>query len=230
MTLAELRALCRLSLADTTDWPNATVDAGIIAGIRLYSAHFPRHWRTELTLIPTVDNYVLPGGYELQGLLSVEYPAGEDPPRFCRLVAENSAELASGGDYYAFRGASAVTGVAAHVGQIVFAREPEVGDACYVEYLAGHTLPVAGVDAAVLTVPAHHVEAITAFVEFWALHELEADEAAALDATTVGLSQLGQGARRAWMRYKEVMDRLMWLSTNALLTGSVMPAWGDIGL
>lgn len=227
MTLAELRALVRLSLADTTDWANATVDAWICAGIRLYSAHFPRHWRTELTLVPTVDNYVLPGGYELQGLLSVEYPAGEDPPRFCRLVAEGSAAFASGGDFYAVRGASATVGVAVHVGQIVLAREPEAGDTCYVEYLGAHVPPAA--DTAVITVPAHHIEAVTAFVEFCALHELEADEASALDGTTIALSQLGQEARRAWLRYKEVMDRLMWLTPGpATSQGAIV--WGDIGL
>jgi len=229
VTLAELRALCRLSLADATDWPNATLDAWIIAGIRLYSAHFPRHWRAAIELVDPLDTYVLPGGYEIQALLSIEYPAGEDPPRFCRLVAEDSAEFASGGDYYALRGASA-TGTAAQVGQIVLAKMPEAGDTCYVEYLGGHTLPAVGGDTTVITVPAQHTEAITSFVEFCALHELEVDEAAALDATTVALSQLGQEARRAWVRYKEIMDRLVWLSTNALQTASVMPAWGDIGL
>ena len=229
MTLAELRALCRLTLADATDWPNATLDAWIIAGIRLYSAHFPRHWRAALELIEPLAVYVLPGGYEHVALLSVEYPAGEDPPRFCRLVAEDSPEFASGGDYYALRGASA-TGSAAQVGQIVFARMPELGDTCYVEYLAGHTLPTAGTDAAVISVPAQHVEAITAFVEFCALHELEADAASAVDESSIVLSQLGQEARRAWLRYKEVMDRLVWLSSSVLQTASVMPAWGDIGL
>ena len=228
MTLGELRALCRLSLADATDWPNATIDAWIIAGIRLYSAHFPRHVRAELELIEPLDTYVLPGGHELQALLSVEYPAGEDPPRFCRLVAEDSPEFASGRDYYALRGASA-TGSAAQVGQLVLARVPELGDTCYLEYLTGHTLPTAGTDAAVITVPAQHMEAIVSFVEFCALHELEADEASVLDDTTIALSQLGQEARRAWLRYKEVMDRLMWLSPGpATAQGAIV--WGDIGL
>jgi len=228
MTLAELRALCRLSLADTTDWPNATVDAWIIAGIRLYSAHFPRHLRAAVELVTETVAYVLPGGYEIQALLSVECPAGESPRRFCRLVAEDSAEFASGGDFYALRGAS-VTGLVAQVGQFVMARMPEAGDTCYVEYLAGHTLPVVGVDATVVTVPAHHIEAITSFVEFCALHELEADEASALDATTIALSQLGQEARRAWLRYKEVMDRLLWLTPGpATAQGPIV--WGDMGL
>lgn len=228
MTLTELRALCRLSLADTTAWPNATIDAWIIAGIRLYSAHFPRHWRAELELLEGVNEYVLPGGHEHVALLSVEYPAGEDPPRFCRLVAEGSAAFASGGDYYALRGASA-SGSAAQVGQVVLAKDTELGDTCYVEYLAAHTLPAVGSDATVIMVPAQHVEAIVSFVEFCALHELEADEAAALDETTIALSQLGQQARRAWLRYKEVMDRLVWLWPGPA-TGLGPIVWGDIGL
>jgi len=220
--------LCRLSLADTTGWPNATLDAWIIAGIRLYSAHFPRHMRAAVELVSDVEAYVLPGGYECQALLSVEYPAGEDPPRFCRLVAEGSAEFASGGDYYALRGASA-TGSTAQVGQFVLAKAPEDGDTCYVEYLAGHTLPTAGADSTVITVPAQHVEAIVSFVEFCALHELEADEASVIDTTSIVLSQLGQEARRAWLRYKEVMDRLLWLWPGpATAQGAIV--WGDMGL
>ena len=229
MTLAELRALCRLSLADTTDWPNATIDAWIAAGIRLYSAHFPRHLRAAVDLVVPLVYYVLPGGYEHVALLSVEYPAGEDPARFCRLVAEWSAEFASGGDYYALRGVNMTDGVAANVGQFVLAKTPELGDTCYVEYLAGHTVPAAGSDATVLTVPAQHIEAIVSFVEFCALHELEADEASVIDATSIVLSQLGQEARRAWLRYKEVMDRLLWLSPGpATAQGPIV--WGDIGL
>ncbi len=228
MTLAELRALCRLTLADTTGWPNATLDAWISAGIRLYSAHFPRHWRYELELVVPLAYYALPGGHELQAILSVEYPAGESPPRFCRQVPEGSAEFASGGDYYALRGVNTDASVA-QVGQIVFARVPENGDECFIEYLAGHALPAAGSDTTVVTVPEAHIEAITSFVEFCALHELEADEASALDDTTIALSQLGQEARRAWIRYKEVMDRLLWLSPGLVTVGGPI-VWGDIGL
>jgi len=230
MTLAEMRALCRLSLADTTDWPNATLDAWIIAGIRLYSAHFPRRLRAEVLLfMPSVRYLSLPGGYDIQAILSVEYPADETPRRYCKLVAEDSPEFASGGDYYALAGEDA-TALVGHAGQLALAKETETGDTCFVEYLTSHVLPAVGGDATGLTVPVHHVEAITALVEFCALHELEADEAAALDVTTIALSQLGQEARRAWVRYKEVMDRLLWLSTDALQSASVMPAWGDIGL
>ncbi len=229
MTLAELRALCRLSLADTTDWPNATIDAWIIAGIRLYSAHFPRRVYAEVMLfMPSVRYLSLPGGYDIQAILSVEYPAGESPRRYCKLVAEGSAEFASGGDYYALAGED-VTGLVGHAGQLALAKEVETGDTCFVEYLTSHVLPAVGGDATALSVPAHHVEAITSFVEFCALHELETDEASVIDATTIVLSQLGQEARRAWLRYKEVMDRLLWLSVGPV-TGQGAIVWGDIGL
>ena len=175
------------------------------------------------------DVYALPGGLELQTILSVEYPAGEDPPRMCRQVAENSVAFVGEDDVYALRGVLTTATTQTQVGHIVLAKMPETGDECYIEYLGAHALPTAGTDAAVVTVPAQHVEAITAFVEFCALHELETDEAATTTDTSIILSQLGQEARRAWLRYKEVMDRLIWLASEPATAG-VQPVWGDIGL
>ncbi len=90
-------------------------------------------------------------------------------------------------------------------------------------------VPVAGDDDVEIGVPAIHLEAIVAYADFAAHRELEADEAVVVDASTVVLSQLGQEARRAWERYKDVMDRLVWLGGGTLVDVP-QPNWGDIGL
>jgi len=229
MNLGEVRALCRLTLADATKWPDASLDHWIRAAIRLYSAHFPRPWRGEIELVTGTQAYSVPGGLDVSAVLSVEYPAGESPPRFLRCVPEASALFAAAGQAYALRGVDEDS-TAAEVGRIVFAETVATGETAIVEYLGPHALPAVGTDADVITVPAQHSEAITAFVAFAALYELDMDEAVAVDDSSIVLSQLGQEARRAWLRYKEVMDRLVWLPTAALQPASGQPAWGDIGL
>ena len=91
-----------------------------------------------------------------------------------------------------------------------------------------HPVPEVGADTAVITVPVQHVEALTAYVEFAAHYELETDEALTTDGSTIELAQLGEESRRAWNRYKEVMDRLVWL--GAPQVAGPQPCWGRYGL
>lgn len=148
MTLGELRALLRVTLADATAWPDDALDRWIGAAIRLYSAHLPR-----------------------------------------RVLDPETAALSW---------------------------EP-------------HAVPPVGDDDAVLTVPEPHVEALTAYVEFAAHYELETDEACVADGSTIVLAQLGEESRRAWNRYKEVMDRLLWLGP-AEWGSTPLPVWASYGL
>ena len=74
-TLAALRARCRLLLASTADWPDASLDAWIGDAIRFYSNEFPRLIRHPLTLVTGTQSYALPAG--CVGVVLVEYPAGE---------------------------------------------------------------------------------------------------------------------------------------------------------
>jgi hypothetical protein len=118
MTLSQLRALIRLTLTSVERWPDATVDAWIAAGIRLYGAHFGERG------LPAID---------------------ED----------------------------------------------------------------------VVDVPETHLEAVTAYVDFAATREMQVDEAVAGDGSSLMLGQLSEQGRRAWNRYKDVMDQLVAMSSCA---------------
>ena len=228
MNLGELRALVRLTLASTAAWPNATVDQWIAQAVHLYSAHFPRRWRATIELADDTYAYALPGGFGIQAVLSVECPAGEDPPRLLRFVSEYDGAFISGDDVYALRGMAAGD-TSDDAAQIVFAQAGVTGETAVVEYLGPHLAPAVGVDASEISVPVQHIEALTAYVAFAAQYELQSDEAVVVDASTVVLSQLGQEARRAWDRYKDVMDRLVWLG-GGTINDVPQPVWGDIGL
>jgi hypothetical protein len=254
MTLAELRALIRLTLSSATAWPDATLDRWIAGAVRLYSAHFPRRLRATITLAYGTQAYAIPGAVDAAGIISVEYPArqapaGQTPPRFLRCVAEWSDAFAGGGyptgDSFAHgdsfaRGDSfacgeacyAVRGVAdtdtSAAGYIVFAEVVHDGETAVVEYWGPHPAPAPGSDTAVITVPQQHLEALSAYVDFAAHYELETDEALVADGSTIMLAQLGEESRRAWNRYKEVMDRLTWL--GAPHSGPAYATWGRYGL
>jgi hypothetical protein len=224
-TLAVLRARCRLILASATDWPDAALNAWIGDAIRFYSAEFPRQLRHDKTLVTGTRAYDLPAG--CLAVTAVEYPSGEDPAVHLRQVDEWSAEFLAGGEVYALRGIADTVAVTADTATmaLVFAEDVTTGEHALVSYLGQHWVPVG--DTEYTSVPEAHSEALIAFVDFRAHWELESDEACTLTTVSIILSQLGQEARLAWRRYKEVVDRLQEM-TPALERGRVV--WGGIGL
>ena len=218
VTLATLRAQCRTLLASTADWPDATLDAFIRDAVRFYSHEFPKRWRHTMALVAGQQAYPLPAG--AASVISVEYPAGQRPPRFLERSSPWAPGFERGAAAYALRGADDVTPASAGVAEILFAEAVATGQEAIVEYFGLHTLPQAASDP--LTVPEHHWEALIAFVDFRCHWELESDEAVSVTTVSVILSQLGENARRAWNRYKEVLDRMQWAAAG----GSAVVEWG----
>ena len=98
------------------------------------------------------------------------------------------------------------------------------GETAIVSYSGAHWIPTA--DEESTSVPELHTEALIAFVDFRAHAQLESDEAVNLGNVSIILSQLGQEARLAWRRYKEVVERLQAMTPAP--SGRVV--WGRIGL
>jgi hypothetical protein len=131
-----------------------------------------------------------------------------------------------GGEAYALQGVD--EGVVAESdtgrGSILFAQQVTTGETAMVTYAGLHRIPAIGDEDAQITVPKAHWEALQAFVEFRAHWELESDEASAEIDDTLWLSQLGENARRAWNRVREVMDRLA-----DTMSQSAMVIWDPVG-
>jgi len=223
--LSDIRAYIRLELASTTDWPNATLDAWIIQAIRFYSAEFPKEWYNDISLTTGTQTYSLPAG--LQQIISVEYPTGQDPQQFLDPVDEWNAAFQAEDYVYTLLGIDDSTAIASLSGdtiQIKFAQTVTTGETARVRYLGEHALPTAGNDTDEITVPRRHWEAIAAFCRFMTMAELRADEAVTVSTISIVLSQLGQEARDAWNKYKDVMSRLEVLERGA---DSAVTNWGE---
>jgi hypothetical protein len=210
-TLSQLRADIRLSLASTSDHPNATLDAWIKEGIRFYSLHFPRTRSKTLTLSTGTQTYDAPGGHNLRAILSVEYPYGNTPPDMLERLPYTDRRF-DGGDYYDLIPIDADLVIESDdaASSITFGPTVSTGEFAYITYTTTHNLPTAGDDDAIISVPDQHLLAIQSYVEYRAACELENDEAVTVDTSNVSivLAQLGQASRSAWFRYKNVLDRL----------------------
>ena len=150
MTLAELRALLRVTLADATAWPDATLDRWIAGAVRLYSAHFPRRLRAVLALSAGTQAYAVPGGLGAAGRDLGRVPGGPGAAAVPPVCAGVVGAFAAGG-----RGATPSAGwrttttSAAAVGYIVFAETVADGESAVVEYWGPHPEPAVGADTAV---------------------------------------------------------------------------------
>lgn len=229
-TLTALRAQIRLQLASASDWADNTLDGWIADAIRFYSAQFPREYYHDQSLTTGTQVYDLPspssGHHGFAGLISVEYPTGEDPQQFLDEVDEWDDRFQNGDEVYCLIPVAdgiAIESDTEH-GSIKFAETVATGETARIRYLGNHRIPTAGDDDAQITVPEQHWEALIAFVEFRSHLELEADEAVTLSNISIVLAQLGQEARYLWNRYKEIMSRLEWLESAG---ESAVIDWSD---
>jgi hypothetical protein len=114
-------------------------------------------------------------------------------------------------------------------GRIRFGASVQSGERARLRLLTAHPTPDPGDDGAVLTVPQAHWEALIAFVDFRCHWELEVDEAYTTMGVALTLSMLGENGRRAWNRWRELMDRLhRWGVPQGAGPGRLL--WGDVGL
>jgi hypothetical protein len=204
-TLADLRNACRLTCPDGESWPDSTLDQWIIEGIKLYSAQFPRARAHTLTLTTGTQTYSLPA--DCMSLLWVEYPTSQTPRVFLTEVNLNSS-LFQNADYVYALEPIATDSLEDAPARITFAQTVATSEYASLAYHGAWEWPQVSDDAALITIPQPHHECIIAFVEFRAHWMLEANIAVDVDNTSLTLSEMGQNARRAWNRYKEIMTRL----------------------
>ena len=227
-TLAYVRSACRLTIAATAI-VDATLDGWIADALRFHSVQFPRRARVDLACTAGTQEYALPEdiagatGGDIYRVLEVGLvQAGEAHP--LQLVTPLSPRMFGGGRYCAV--VTADIEDTDNEFAILVAELVATGDVLQVTVACSWPIPTVGSDDDVVLVPAGHLEALIAFVEFRVHWALETDEAINLGNVSILLSQLGTEARMAWRRYKEIVERLEAVAP----TSSGRVVWGRIGL
>ena len=190
-TLAELRATVREILPSAEVWPEATINAWIQEAIQDFSGYFPRETSGLLDLTDDERVYALSdlaGG--IFAVIQVEYPYGEDPPRFLARKQESAGIV--GQAVFDVRGSPP--------SDLVLGEKPATGEQARVVYTCGHTKPTDDDD--VITVPDNRLEAIIEFVRWQAVREAEMNETMDPDTKNLVLSEIGLNSGRAERIYR----------------------------
>lgn len=191
-TRSQMLAIVRETLTDTTQWPDATLNAWIADAIRDYSHFFPYVVEKTYTFTSAARSFTIstlsPTPLEV---LRVEFPRGEEPPRYLSQLPMTSPAFWDG-PYYEVRGVPP--------NEIYLGEEAAIDDVVVVRYNAIHTIPSG--DASVLTVPDRHLEAIRLFCIWKAAEEIAmAEEIDPLTAEFL-VSQMGLNIIRCERIYR----------------------------
>jgi hypothetical protein len=191
-TRAQMLAIVRETLADTTQWPDATLEAWIADAIRDYSHFFPYVVEKSYTFVAASRSFTIsnlsPTPLEV---LRVEYPDGEEPPRYLSRLSMTSDEFWDG-PYYEVRGVPP--------NEIFMGEEAAIDDVVVVRYNAIHTIPSGG--SSVLTIPDRHLEAIRLFCVWKAAEEIAMTEEIDPDTREFLVSQMGLNVIRCERIYR----------------------------
>ena len=193
-TRAQFRAVLRETMSVRSHWPDTLLNIWIGDAIRDYSNYFSRQLEAILDCVAGQREYSLVTLLGIQGVLMVEYPVGEDPPRYLARRPETGGF--AGLPVYDLRGEPP------HA--LVIGEEPDADDDIGLVYTADHAVPANDTDA--LTMPDRHLEALKLFVIWQAVRELELNEATDPDTTNMLLSMLGLNSVRAERMYRSRLD------------------------
>lgn len=195
-TRDNLLGIIRETLIDTTQWPDATIVIWISDAIRDYSHYFPYIVEKLYTFTGTARSFTIStlSPTPLR-VLRVEYPDGEEPPRYLTPLSMTDAKFWDG-PYYETRGVPPT--------DIYIGEEATLDQKAAVRYQSIHTLPTSG--ASVLTIPDNHLEALRLFTIWKAAEEIFLSEEIDPDTREFLVSQMGLNMIRTERMYRNKIE------------------------
>lgn len=203
MTLSALIS----QLGHTIGWASsAQLTAWIQDAIRTYSGRFPFVWVDEFDELATgTQSYDLPeqAGHNITAVLSVEYPAYQDPPTY--LVYTNPQSFEPGTDTYTLIGIedTPTPSTLTSPGIIKFGPTVASGETALITYTGQHQIPASNDD--IITVPGSHLDIIIRYVH-WQAAEFKLFEELETPYRNIELvEQLSSNAKRLAALYHETL-------------------------
>jgi hypothetical protein len=212
-TRLQLKNSIRLLLADTTVWPDASLNSWIEDAIRDYSRYFQRQREVTFPAVAGVRDYSLEVlNDQVLGVIFVQFPAQVIPPRYVVRMALVDRRFYGGPTY------DVVSNGWIDFSTLWLGEMPKSGDYIRLRFETVHAIPTG--DDYVLTVPDPHLEALRLFVIWKALQKLELAEAGANSIDlSVSLPMLGMSASKAERLYKEKISDLQGFELPGGVTG-----------
>jgi hypothetical protein len=204
-TLATFRDTIRWILTDATIWRDSMLNGWIKDAIRDYSNYFPLETSLKLDCTAATREYSLASAGEVLGVISVEYPDGQTPPRYLQRMVETHA-IFWDHPYYDIRQGSTQ--------YLVIGESPAAADDIIFRYLTLHTNPTS--DSSTLTIPDEHLEALRLYVYWRALVHIALDQDIDVGRKSNIITSLGGTAKEAEYAYHY---KLRGFTAPAPLTG-----------
>jgi hypothetical protein len=209
-TLQQLVDQCAAELDDPTHavFAAADVEQWCRDAIGDYSLHFPRVVSKDLTTTAEDRSYDLDAG--VVGVLTVEYPLGEEPPAFLRPRNRRQARFWLANDSYDVIRHRDETAPA----EVWISPLPAAGETIRVVYQKRHDNELAA--AATLTVPLQHQHLLKNYA-IWraALQLLHDEEAAPTSNSSLLMGQLAANADRARRQYVDGLAKALFADSES---------------
>jgi hypothetical protein len=224
-TRENLRTMIRLRLGDITETPILTddqINQWIDDSVREYSIHFPRPAELHIVCSESNREYAVNGKIDESGktvcgaraILKVEYPHGEDPPKFLLRRRELDGRGFYGENVYDVRADPSMS--------LLIGPLPTGTEMLAIQLTCDH--PPLSLDTDRLTLPDRHLELIILFARLLALQELAVTEATDPSPTGVILTGLSTMLARAREDYESKLTEYI----NNDSTGGLIIGWGGL--
>lgn len=203
VTLADLADQAQTAVADSaaSTWSQADVEQFIRRAIKDYSQHFPRKATTDITAVANQNAYDLPEN--VQGILSVEYPADEDPPQYLKRKSYTHPDFWQSAYYYDVIGIDDAT----DYNQLWISDDPDGDETITIWYTADHQHASLAANDTV-TVPERHHELLITYAIWQAWIELLAEEQQSPTSnSSLLMAQYASNANRIKRQYQEILTR-----------------------
>lgn len=192
-------------------YTTAALAAYLNDAVRDYTQHFPRLRRHDLTTVADQRRYDLPA--DCLALLTVEYPQGQDPPRYLRRRSHHHPTFwRAPAAYDLLPRADQTT-----PGQLLISPQPPAGHTIRLEYHAHHALitNTAAVSGH-CTVPAHHEHLLLKYVLWQCSLQLQmAEQQTPTSSSSLLMAQLAANARRLRQDYDQALRQAIFAAEGA---------------
>jgi hypothetical protein len=190
-TRATFRDTVRTILTDKSLFRDALLNIWINDAIRDYSHFFPLEKSLTIDCVVNQTEYSLSSIMPVLGVISVEYPDGEDPPRFLLRQSETHPSFYDLPVYDLREGSTQY---------LVIGEKPtSADDDIILTYQTLHTLLTSDSDA--LTVPDHHTELLRLYCQWKAAEFIEAAADIQPPRKAALLNALGNNSKGAEYAY-----------------------------